>query len=386
MVIFLAEGKKEETISRRKYLQVSGGLAAAAIAGWGVAGYLGTVAPPGPQQVVTEKTVTETATATVTGQKKRIKVGFITQISAPYWIIVQRGFEKAGKRWGFDTEVYHPTSPVDISLQSRTFEEWTAAGLDAIIIGPNDPHALDNDINHAADLGIPVLTEDVDAPDSKRVLMVGYDPYGIGVYGGHQMLANLQNRGMWAPGKPGKVVWACGDTVTTEAVQAPKGFREVLNAAGIDVVEHLIDNGDTGLAGSMAREALAKHPDLTGVWAYYDYEGPVWGEVMIDTKRTDVLLQTHALFPEIMPYLEKGVVKGVVDNKQFERGIVVGEIAYDLASSPKEQWETICKTYVRDYPANKMFYYSQGYVTPENYKEYLQNYPELAAELGVTLS
>ncbi|MBS7649708.1 extracellular solute-binding protein [Candidatus Bathyarchaeota archaeon] len=61
----MGEEKKEEgkeAVSRRKYLGAVGGLAAAAVVGWGVAGYLASK-PPAP---AIEKTVTETKTITVT--------------------------------------------------------------------------------------------------------------------------------------------------------------------------------------------------------------------------------------------------------------------------------------------------------------------------------
>jgi multiple sugar transport system substrate-binding protein len=56
------EKKEEKAISRRKYLGTVGGLAAATIVGWGLAGYLAS-RPPAPAAV---RTVTETKTVTVT--------------------------------------------------------------------------------------------------------------------------------------------------------------------------------------------------------------------------------------------------------------------------------------------------------------------------------
>lgn len=57
---YLGEEKKE-VVSRRKYLATAGGLAAAAVVGWGVAGYALSKPPPPPLAV---KTVTKTVTAT----------------------------------------------------------------------------------------------------------------------------------------------------------------------------------------------------------------------------------------------------------------------------------------------------------------------------------
>jgi multiple sugar transport system substrate-binding protein len=56
------EKKEEKAVSRRKYLGAVGGLAAAAVVGWGVAGYLASK----PRAPAIEKTITETKTITVT--------------------------------------------------------------------------------------------------------------------------------------------------------------------------------------------------------------------------------------------------------------------------------------------------------------------------------
>jgi hypothetical protein len=58
----LSEEKKEEAISRRKYLGAVGGLAVAAAVGWGLAGYLASK----PAAPAVEKTVTITKTETAT--------------------------------------------------------------------------------------------------------------------------------------------------------------------------------------------------------------------------------------------------------------------------------------------------------------------------------
>jgi multiple sugar transport system substrate-binding protein len=64
----MSEEKKEKAVSRRKYLGAVGGLAAAAVVGWGLAGYLASRPPaPGVVKTITEtKTITATPTAPVT--------------------------------------------------------------------------------------------------------------------------------------------------------------------------------------------------------------------------------------------------------------------------------------------------------------------------------
>ena len=74
------EKKKEEAISRRKYLGAVGGLATATVVGWGLAGYLAS-RPSAPGVV---KTITETKTITVTPTPVTTPLSIQEQV--PTWV------------------------------------------------------------------------------------------------------------------------------------------------------------------------------------------------------------------------------------------------------------------------------------------------------------
>lgn len=84
----MSEEKKEEgkeAISRRKYLGAVGGLAAAAVIGWGVAGYLASKPPAAVKTVTKTETITVTGTPAVTtpGKLTKLKMGVQGPMTGP---------------------------------------------------------------------------------------------------------------------------------------------------------------------------------------------------------------------------------------------------------------------------------------------------------------
>ena len=115
--------------------------------------------------------------ATMSQAQAKPRIGYITRLSVPWWIVCEKGFRDAAAKFGFTPVIYHPPQ-LTVEDQVRVLESWTAAGLDGVFIGPNDPGAPINAINSAIDEGIPVLTGyGVDSPGSKRLLFIGYDAY-----------------------------------------------------------------------------------------------------------------------------------------------------------------------------------------------------------------
>ena len=92
------------------------------------------------------------------------KIGYITRLAVPWWVICEKGFSAAGADFSFKSIIYDPPQ-LTVEDQVRVMETWIAAGLDGIMIGPNDPAAVISVIDQAIDAGIPVVTGyGVDSP------------------------------------------------------------------------------------------------------------------------------------------------------------------------------------------------------------------------------
>jgi ribose transport system substrate-binding protein len=305
--------------------------------------------------------------------EKKMRIGYITRLSVPWWIVCEDGFRDAAADFGFTPVLYHPPQ-LTVEDQVRVMESWTAAGLDGILIGPNDPAAPIGAINEAIDKGIPVLTGyGVDSPDSKRLLFVGYDPYNLGVALGKGMLVVLELAGT---SPPGKVSYHTGGMASTEDVASFEGFKKPVEAAGYTVVEPILDGGDPAQAMALAMQTIELYPDLVGMLGYYDYTGPSLGKAVTDAGKIDeIAVHADGLIGEMVPYMKTGAIDATIDLVQYDGSYLAGEILYKLALAGPENWDAVLKTYKPEYPADKERLLEFGWVTYE--KVNVKKWPEI---------
>jgi len=301
------------------------------------------------------------------------RIGYITRLSVPWWIVCEMGFRDAGAKLGFTPVIYHPPQ-LTVEDQVRVLESWTAAGLDAVFIGPNDPGAPINAINAAIDAGIPVLTGfGVDSPGSKRLLFVGYDPYELGVAFAKGILALLKQAGVKPPGK---ISYHTGGMASTEDVASFDGFKKNVEAAGYKLVEPILDGGDPAKAMALAAETIELYPDLVAMIGYYDYTGPALGKAVTDAGKIDKIVVEAGLIGEVVPYMKSGAVDAVIDYVQYDGSYRGGEILFKLVKAGKGKWDSVLKSYKSDYPANKEDIRGFGWVTYN--KVSFPKWPEIA--------
>ncbi len=308
------------------------------------------------------------------GKKEEYKIGYITRLSVPWWIVCEEGFRDAATDFGFKPVIYHPPE-LTVEDQVRVMEIWVASGLDGIFIGPNDPAAPIGVINEAIDEGIPVLCGyGVDSPDSKRLLFIGYDPYTLGVALGKGILAELE---LAEISPPGKISYHTGGMVSTEDVASWDGFCEAVEAVGYEVVEPILDGGDPAKAMALARQTIDLYPDLVGMLGYYDYPGPALGKAVTDAGKIDeIVVQADGLIGEMVPYMKTGAIDATIDLVQYDGSYLAGEILYKLLEAGQENWNDVLKEYNPEYPADKERLLEFGWVTYDEVD--VKKWPEIA--------
>lgn len=300
-----------------------------------------------------------------------LKLGYITRLAVPWWVICEKGFSSASSDMGFEAIIYDPPQ-LTVEDQVRVMETWTAAELDGVMFAPNDPAAPIDAINQAIDAGIPVITGyGVDSPDSKRLVFVGYDAYSLGVALGKGLLASFELQGIEPPGK---VSYHTGGMASTEDVASLDGFSEPVEAAGFEVVEPVLDEGDASKAAARAAEVIAIYPDLVGMLAYYDYTGPAVGQAVTDAgKIDDIVVMADGFIGEMVPYMESGAIDATIDLVQYEGSYLGAEILYKLAQAGQDGWDDV----LAEYPIeNGELMLGVGFITYD--KVDLEPWPELA--------
>ncbi|MEM2842947.1 MAG: sugar ABC transporter substrate-binding protein [Candidatus Bathyarchaeia archaeon] len=190
------EEKKEEAVSRRKYLGAIGGLAAAAVVGWGVAGYLASK-PPAP---AIEKTVTETKTITVTPAVttpvKKYKWGLSPYYIDDDWYRVEvMGAQYYAEDRGYELLVFNPHGNIETQIKDIR-HMVSALKIDGLVVTPCDLVVIIDTLEWVHDQGIPIIATFYDVDTSVVDLSIISDFSLIGKAMAEEMIKAAQKDGV----------------------------------------------------------------------------------------------------------------------------------------------------------------------------------------------
>jgi len=125
--------------------------------------------------------------------REQIKVGFVSNNPAQFWTIAEAGTTEAAKK--YDVEVlFRRPQKGDAADQKKIIEDLISQDVKAIAISVNDPKNQQDFLNEIA-AKIPLITQDNDAPDSKRLCYVGTNNYAAGEAAGKLVMEALPDGG-----------------------------------------------------------------------------------------------------------------------------------------------------------------------------------------------
>lgn len=105
------------------------------------------------------------------------RVAYVTNGIASFWVIAEKGAKDAGKEFNAAVEVLMP--PNGVEDQKRMCQDALAKGIQGIAISPIDPDNQGDLLDEIAEK-TNLITQDSDAPKSKRLCYIGMDNYTAG--------------------------------------------------------------------------------------------------------------------------------------------------------------------------------------------------------------
>src|SRR5689334_16718331 len=163
------------------------------------------------------------------------KLAFVTNNASDFWIIARKGTEKAAKEIpGIEVEFRIPADGT-ATEQQRIIEDLLSKQVQGIAISPVDPANQTAMLNQTADKAL-VVTQDSDAPDSKRTCYIGTDNVAAGRQAG-ELLKEALPQG-------GKVMVFVGTLDAANARQRYQGLKEALAGSNISIIDVRTDNTD----------------------------------------------------------------------------------------------------------------------------------------------
>lgn len=289
-----------------------------------MAGCGGETAAPTPEAATPEAPAAEAA------PEKEIKVAYVTNGIDPFWTIAAAGVKAAAKEFKVTAEVLMP--PKGIGDQKRMIETAVSNGVDGVAISPIDAANQVGFINQVAG-ATNVITQDSDAPDSKRLCFIGMDNYKAGREAGKLIKEAI-------PGG-GKIMIFVGRLEQLNAQQRRQGvIDELLNAPMQDaanltlsppadliaggnftIVGTLTDDFDYAKAKSNAEDTIASHGDLACMVGLFAYNIPNCLRAVEGAgKLGQIKLVSFDEADDTLAGIAAGTVHGTVSQQPFQYG------------------------------------------------------------------
>ena len=106
------------------------------------------------------------------------RIAYVTNGVDPFWDLCAAGVRIAEKEFGIGCEVHMPTKGV--VDQKRIMEGLLAKGIEGIAVSPVDAENQTPFLNEVA-ANSKLITQDADAPKSKRLVYIGTNNYKAGL-------------------------------------------------------------------------------------------------------------------------------------------------------------------------------------------------------------
>ncbi len=270
--------------------------------------------------------------STLPGQEaaaaKKPKVAFVTNCVAEFWTVATFGVEAAKQEFDVDALVRMPANGT-AEEQKRILEDLLAKGVQGIALSPKDPDNMTQLLDKVAVRTV-LITQDSDAPHSKRLCYVGMDNYDAGRLCGQLVKEALPNGG--------PVVVLVGNLDQDNAKRRRQGVidelldRErdpkrfdaqdaVLRGEKYEIRATFTDQFDRQKGKAAAQDALARWNDLGCMVGLYEYEPPLLLEAVKSAGRLGKI--AIVAFDENEATLQgvlDGAIHGTVVQNPYEYG------------------------------------------------------------------
>lgn len=236
-------------------------------------------------------------------------------IQIPYWKAAGAGFSQAASQLRVKADFLGPDE-FDPKAEKEAFEKAVSKKATGILVSAADAKLLKDSIDSAIAAGIPVITVDSDAPESKRLFSIGTNNYQAGLTGGQRLAAELK-------GKGNVVVF----TMPGQANMADRllGYRAALASSPQIKISRVVDiAGDPRIVFDTTTEILgkeAKQKDnkdkVDGFVCLDALGGKEVATVLSQNKVTSKVIVAMDTDPDTLEFIRKGVIAATISQKPY---------------------------------------------------------------------
>jgi ribose transport system substrate-binding protein len=269
----------------------------------------------------------------VSGEKKSLNIVMIAKSNSnPVFPASRVGAEAAAKELGAENGMeikidWQTPDNEDSQLQAQRVEQATTNGADAILISCSDAAKVTKAIDAAVEKGIPVMTFDSDAPDSKRFAFYGADDIDAGT----QVMTELGT----AIGGKG-IVAICGGNQNAPNLQNRiKGIKDTAaKMPGVKILDVYYHEETPQDAANAVESAMKAHPEITA-WAMPG-GWPLFTKSLLSLDPAKVKIVAVDCLPAQMAYVDKGIAPVLLAQPVYNWGYESVKILVDKLVKKKD--------------------------------------------------
>jgi ribose transport system substrate-binding protein len=229
-------------------------------------------------------------------------------IQLPYWQASATGIRRAAHEMGVQSQFSGPDS-YDAQAEVQEFRKAVAAKPAGILVSPADPKLMGPEIDRAIEAGIPVVTVDSDAPNTKRLFYVGTDNAAAGQLGARVAIRKSGGKGNFM------VFTMPGQSNLDDRLE---GYRKAFASHPEMKIAQVVDiHGQSTAAFDAATASLAKKGSdrIDGYLCLEASAGKEVAQVMRNYKITDRIIVAMDTDQETLDAIRDGIIAATIAQK-----------------------------------------------------------------------
>src|ERR1700731_715645 len=234
-------------------------------------------------------------------------------LQVPYWQTAGLGFSKAAAQMKVRTDYLGPNN-YDPKAEREALDRAVQQKATGILLAVTDPALLKDGIDKAIAAGVPVVTVDSDAPESKRLFFIGTNNYQVGMTGGERLAKELK-------GKGNVVVFTMPDQHNMQ--DRLRGYRDALDRSGIKITRVVDIQGDPRIAFDTTTQIIGKEKDKVDAFVCLEAQsGKEVAGVLSSYKVTGKIVMAMDTDPDTLDWIKKGSIAATIAQKPYTMAYV----------------------------------------------------------------
>jgi ribose transport system substrate-binding protein len=235
-------------------------------------------------------------------------------LQVPYWQTAGAGFSKAAEQFKVRSDFLGPQN-YDPKDQRAVLDQAVQKRATGILLAVTDPALFKDSVDKAVAAGIPVITLDSDAPDSKRLFFIGTNNYQAGLTGGQRLAQELKGKGnvvvFSMPGQP-------------NMQDRLRGYRDALERTGSIKITRVVDiQGDPRIAFDTTTQIIGKEKDKVDAFVCLEAQsGKEVAGVLNSYHVTGKVVMAMDTDQETLEWIQKGVIAATIAQKPYTMAFV----------------------------------------------------------------